>query len=242
MKKFLLILWIITYALLRSVSPTLAVAESTPAECRGSESPSAECGGGASYACILEEDVYFYTTAQDTSGIFILPRTYYVKVLSVGEIYTQVEYLSDSEHTQALRGYCRSEQLTFVDYTPVNPYLYATFSVTYTAEEGWEDDELVGKIELNCAYYGSYSIGSKQYAYVLQNGRYVYVPYPADFSYAENPEFSERNSETAEEAESEGNGLRIGILTVLCLLVPILTAIILQSSKRPTYDAPDQEL
>ncbi len=210
-----------------------------PAECMGAERLSAESVDSAAYACILSNDVYFYTTAQDTSGIFTLPQTYYVKVLSIGEHFTKVEYQTDSEYTQILQGYCKTEQLTFVDYIPVNPYLYATFSVIYTAEDGWADDELVGKIELNCAYYGSYSIGSKQYAYVLQNGKYVYVPYPTEFSYPDNLEYSERTKETSPEQENNGNGLRIGILTVLCLLVPILATIILQSSKRPTYDPQD---
>ena len=186
------------------------------------------------YACILTDGIYFYTSEQESSGVFILPKSYYVKVVATGKKFTQVEYLTDGEHTKVLRGYCLTEQLTFVDYIPVNPYLYATFSVIYTVEDGWAGDELIYKIELTCAYYGSYSIGSKQYAYVLQNGKYAYVPKPNDFTYTENTEYAERNTEHTEVEES-GNGIRIGILTVLCILVPILAAMILQSSKRAPH-------
>ena len=227
MKKFFILVWTLLYAFLIPSSIILTAADSnTPTE----------HASDAAYACILSDDVYFYTSEQETSGVFILPKTYYVKILSIGERFTQVEYLTDNEQTRALRGYCLTEQLTFVDYIPVNPYLYATFSVIYTAQDGWAGDELIDKIELICAYYGSYSIGSKQYAYVLQNGKYVYVPKPSDFSYAENTEYAERQGETAEESEERGNGIRIGILAVLCLLVPLLAAIILQSSKRSPYD------
>lgn len=232
MKKFILLLLMLLYTLPSPLSVAITLAEHRPAE---------QEIGEESYACILDENVYFYTSAQETSGVFVLPKTYYVKVLSVGERFTQVEYLTDGEHTQAIRGYCLTEKLTFVDYIPVNPYLYATFSVIYTAEDGWADDELIDKIELTCAYYGSYSMGSKEYAYVLQSGKYVYVPFPSDFRYSENTEHAERSEEFAEPTSENGNGLRIGILAVLCLLVPILAAMILQTSKRAPYDSPTDE-
>ncbi len=195
----------------------------------------AETGGG--YACILSEDVYFYTAETEYSGIFTLPKTYYVKVLSIGERFTQVEYLTDTEHTKTLRGYCLTEQLTFVDYTPLNPYLYATFDVIYTPEGGETGDQLLEKLTLTCGYYGDYSIGSKRYAYVLQNGEYAYVPRPDRFSYVENPEYENRITDpTPEEGTSAVNPVQIGVLAVLCLLVPLLSAIILKRGKSPTYD------
>jgi len=221
MKKFFMLLLVAMYTLLSPLSIASASAESEP-----------------TYACILTDDVYFYTSESEHSGIFTLPRTYYVKVLSIGEPFTQVEYLTDGEHTQTLRGYCLTEELTFVDYTPVNPYLYATFEVIYTVQDGDENDDLLGKISVTCGYYGNYSIGSKEYAYVLQRGEYVYVPKPADFTYAENGEYASRQEPTPPSASTDGSDpIRIAVLAVLCLLVPLLAAIILQSSKRHSYEA-----
>ena len=186
------------------------------------------------YACILNDDVYFYPT-ETAEGLFTLPKTYYVKVISEGKSFTAIEYLTDGEHTKRLVGYCRTEQLTFVDYIPVNPYLYATFDVTYTAERSDASDGMLNKITLTCAYYGAYSIGSKEYAYVLQEGAYGYVPMPEDFSYPTNSEYAERHAKD-EGQNDEARPMQIAILIVLCLLVPLLAAIVLRTSKRTSFD------
>jgi hypothetical protein len=192
---------------------------------------------GAQYACVLSDDVYFYTTENEYSGIFTLPKTYYVKILSVGERFTRVEYLTDTEYTKTLVGYCLTYQLTFVDYTPLNPYLYTTFDVIYTAANGDGNDEILEKLVFTCGYYGEYSIGAKRYAYVYQNGSCAYVPRPEDFRYAENPEYADRLSSPAESPSEEGiNPIQLGVLAVLCLLVPLLAAIILKTNKAPVYD------
>jgi hypothetical protein len=148
-----------------------------------------------------------------------------------------VEYLTDTKHTKTLIGYCLTYQLTFVDYTPVNPYLYATFEVVYTPENVDGSDELIERLVFTCGYYGEYAIGAKRYAYVYKNGEYAYVPHPEDFAYPENTEYADRLSLVGNnEAATTANPIQLGILAVLCLLVPLLAAIILKSNKSPTYD------
>ena len=193
--------------------------------------------GEAQYACILSEGVYFYTSENEYSGIFTLPKTYYVKILSVGERFTRVEYLTDTTHTKTLVGYCLTHQLTFVDYTPVNPYLYTTFDVIYTAANGDNNDDILDKLVFTCGYYGDYAIGAKRYAYVYKNGEYAYVPRPENFEYPESTEYADRLSSPNEsEGAATVNPIQLGILAVLCLLVPLLAAIILKSNKAPVYD------
>lgn len=224
MKKFFTIILFVLNTFLSPLAVVSAGADST-----------------AQYACILSEDTYFYETEKSAGGLFVLPKTYYVKVLSIGDEFTKVEYQADTEHTQTLIGYCKTSQLTFVDYIPVNPYLYATFEVIYTAEDAEKDDDLLGKITFTCAYYGDYSIGSKQYAYVLREGEYAYVPKPLGFRYEENTEHAEWLSSQGESplVDTTATPIQIGVLVVLCLLVPLLSAVIIKSSHAPTYDIED---
>ena len=220
MKKILTMLALFILLTIGAPTATAAMAEPSP-----------------QYACVLSDDVYFYTSENESSGIFTLPKTYYVKVLSTGERFTRVEYLTDTEYTKTLVGYCLTHQLTFVDYVPRQPFLYATFEVVYTAADGEGSDELLEKLVFTCGYYGEYSIGAKRYAYVYQNGSCAYVPRPEHFRYAENPEYAERLSNSSEPSSNEDvNPIQLGVLAVLCLLVPLLAAIILKNNKAPIYD------
>ncbi len=196
------------------------------------------------YACILSDHAYFYASESEQSGLFILPKTYYVKVLVPSYPYTKVEYLSDGVNTRKLVGYCLTSDLTFVDYVPQMPYLFKTFEVTYTAN-GDISDPFLNKITVTCAYYGDYTVGSKTYAYVLQGDEFGYVPKPEVFFYTENPEYAEHLKENPPEENVEGgtgssNPLQIAILIVLCLLVPILAAAVFRSSKKRPYDFEDE--
>lgn len=197
------------------------------------------------YACILTDHAYFYASESEQSGLFILPKTYYVKVLLPSYPYTKVEYLSDGANSRKLIGYCLTSDLTFVDYTPKMPYLFKTFEVTYTAN-GDANDPFLNKITVTCSYYGDYTVGSKNYAYVLQGDSFGYVPKPSDFFFTENPEYAEHLKENPPQDSGEEAGssspLQIAILIVLCLLVPILAAAVFRSSKKRPYDFEEDDL
>ncbi len=200
----------------------------------------------AGYACIRSEDVYLYSEENDKSGLFVLPYTYYVRVLSTGVRYSYVEYLSDGPHTQKITGYCKTADLTFVDYTPARPYLYYTFDVTYYIEDAspsLKDDSFLSSITITCSYYGEYRVGSKTYCYVLREGTFGYIPKPSDLSYELNEEYDNHTSE--ESATDVGNfgdketmpPAQIAILVLLCILVPVIAALILRPPKKPPYES-----
>ncbi|MBQ8320348.1 MAG: hypothetical protein IJX81_05655 [Clostridia bacterium] len=196
---------------------------------------------GSEYACILGEETYFYSEENERSGLFILPSTYYVHVLVASYPYSRVEYLSDGVSTRKLVGYCLTSELTFVEYIPKSPYLFKTFEVTYTAENGDLSDPFLNKLTVTCAYYGDYTVGSKTYAYVLQGDEFGYVPKPSTLTYAKNTEYEEYSKSLSptpsEKEEGEGVGtVQIAILIVLCLLVPILAAAVFRSTKKQPYD------
>jgi len=198
----------------------------------------------SSYACILKEETYFYSEKNERSGLFTLPKTYFVKVLLSETDFTQIEYGERSANSQTLTGYCKTADLSFVDYTPSTPYLYKTFDITYSIE-GATGAPFLTQITKTCVYYGDYKIGSATYAYVLQEGKFGYLPLPNGFSYSENTEYYDRlqdqptsapSEEKKEPTKTKSSPVQTTILILLCILIPLLAAIILKSPRRPPYD------
>ena len=202
------------------------------------------------YACVLAENTYFYASADDRRGLFVLPKTYFVKVIEYGSPYCKVEYLIDGNKTKRVVGYAHTDELTFVDFTPKTPYLTHYFDVHYRIDGGEiEDDAFLTQITVSCVYYGDFSVGSKTYCYVLRDGEFGYVPKPTNLSYLENTEYqdyldklateSPPLSQPSTETAQVETPAQIAILIVLCLLVPILAALILKPPKRPPYELDD---
>lgn len=206
------------------------------------------------YACILQDETYFYAVPEEKRGLFLLPKTYYVQLVEYGESYCKVDYLCDDTHTKKLTGYARTEQLTFVDYVPVRPYLCYVFDVKYQIQETDKtDSSFLTQMTVTCAYYGDYNVGSETYCYVLRGEEFGYVPKPSSLQYEENTEYAdyirtmeETKSDPTQSADGETpkkeggiSPLQIGILVALCLLVPILAALILKPPRRPPYDKGD---
>ena len=198
------------------------------------------------YACILE-DAFFYSAPDERYGVFLLPKTYYVKVTEYGAEYCKIEYLYDAAATRKLTGYAKTELLTFVDYIPSRPYLYYIFQLKYTiGDTQFEDSSFLTQITTECAYYGDYKIGSKTYCYVLRGETFGYVPKPETLSYEENTEYADRLASNTSASESNtsdtpsnSSPAQIAILVALCLLVPILAAFIVRPPKRPPYESDD---
>lgn len=200
------------------------------------------------YACILTDSAFFYSTADDKRGLFLLPRTYYVRLLDYGNEYCRVEYLQDSDKAKRLVGYAKTEDLTFVDYEPVRPYLYYVFELKYRIEDSeLTTSDFLTEIVLSCVYYGDYKIGSETYCYVLRSGEFGYVPKPSRLYYEENTEYADRlnnplpddgDTEPATKADKKNKSspAQIAILVTVCLLVPILAGLLIKPPKRPPYD------
>ncbi len=204
----------------------------------------AETPAAGSYACILEENTFFYSAADERTGLFLLPKTYYVGVLEYGGEYCKVEYLYDDAQTKRLVGYAKTSLLTFVDYIPVRPYFSCSFELNYRIDEERLGSDFLTQITLSCTYYGDYKVGSKTYCYVLRGESFGYVPKPADLTFKENTEYeeylqtlsSESAQPVAKEKEQSSSPVQIAILVALCLLVPVLAALILKPPRRPPYE------
>lgn len=200
-----------------------------------------------SYACILEES-FFYSVPDDSSGLFLLPQTYYVRLLEYGNEYSKIEYQTDDGRVRKLVGYAKTAQLTFVDYVPVNPYLFYAFDVTYTLDTAYGvSSSFLDQITMTCIYYGDYRIGSKNYCYVLRDGQFGYVPKPVSFVFEPNAEYEEYlksleasasvSTPSPDAAKPTVSPLNAAILVAICLLIPLIAALILKPPRRPPYDA-----
>lgn len=197
------------------------------------------------YACILSE-CYFYATRNERRGLFLIPETYFVKILDLADDFCRVEYLYDDDYTKRLVGYVKTSDLTFVDFTPKRPYLYRIFDVTYTIDENVSiESGILDSFTVTCAYYGDYRIGAQTYCYVLRGNEFGYVPKPENLVYDENPEYADYLASQTPPSESvsgtnqnseKGNPTQIAILIALCLLVPVLAALILKQPNRPPYE------
>lgn len=201
---------------------------------------------GETYACILEENTYFYTARDERQGLFLLPQTYYVKILESAPDYCKIEYLYDNSEVKKLVGYAKTSQLTFVEYIPQTPYLTLFFDVCYRIEENEPNsDNSLNELKITCAYYGDFYIGSKAYCYVLRGEEFGYVLKPNDLTYAKNNEYElhqkpvDAPAPEAEETDSGASPAQIAILVALCLLVPVLAGLILKPPRRPPYEQED---
>ena len=243
MKKFILwslaFLWMVSIALFPLSTPRRVVAQELQ-----TQSATASSVGG--YACICTDTAYFYTTKHNDSGLFLLPESYFVKILETGETYCKIEYLYDDTHVQKLIGYARTDQLTFVDYVPDRPYLYCLFNLRYTLEDSFNGNGFLDDITVLCAYYGDYTVGSKTYCYVLQGDEFGYVPKPNDLVVEKSTEYADRlaaskppteDNAPTDNSATQSNPAQIAILVALCLLVPILAALILKPPRRPPYES-----
>ncbi len=200
-----------------------------------------------SYACVLT-DAYFYSQPTDQNGLFLLPKTYFVKTLEYSDTFCKIEYLYDDDHVSRLVGYAKTEELTFVDFIPERPYLYYLFEISYTLDKSETEtptqNGLLQEITFTCAYYGDYPIGSKTYCYVLRGEEFGYIPKPETLVFEPNTEYQAHQNPIEKEEfepqeESAPSGVQIAILVAFCLLVPILAAFILKPPRRPPYD-PDE--
>jgi len=202
--------------------------------------------GEISYACILGENTFFYTARDEKQGLFLLPKTYYVKILEPAPDYCKIEYLYDGSDVKKVVGYAKTSELTLVDYTPTTPYLHHVFTVDYLLN-GETGDDAFHKITLSCTYYGDYIIGSKTYCYVLRGNEFGYVPKPTELTYPLNDEYANRlaqetfqtDDSDSEDAQTHTNPALIALLVALCLLVPVLSALVLKPPKKPPYETED---
>ena len=192
------------------------------------------------YAVAAASDVWLYEREDEESALFCLPYSYYVKVSSRGAEYSSVEYLTDEGPFQRIRGYCKTEELTFVRFTPKRPYLYREISVTYTLPQAGNAALGNGSfmsVQRTFVYYGHRYAGGQLYYYVLAGGTFDYIPMNEPLSYDYNDDFLQDASSTAGKKSS----LPAAGIAVICVgaAAAVGVAVFVLRGKKP---APPEEL
>ncbi len=182
----------------------------------------------AAYARITQPNVYFYENADENSGLFILPETYFVKVTGETQEYYAAEYLSDTPGRTPLRGYCRKADVELVDYIPETPFLVYDTQVTFRSSSDDLPDEFIVEYKVSAAFYGTFSYGSSTCCFVELDGRFGYVPASscAPLAYPPNTEHSETTStDTDPGSPAPQSASALNVVLISALSVAALGAV-----------------
>ncbi len=195
-------------------------------------------GSGERYAVAAREDVWFYSAENEESGLFLIPYTYYVRVLREGTLFTAVQYLDDIAPYRAINGFCKTEALTFVDFVPARPYLRREITVTYSiAGENPMGGGAFNKIERRFVYYGTSFAGTARYFYVYADGIFDYVPATQDILYELNTDYLTQTSGGASEepppaeVSSAPSAVQIVAICAAALAILAVVALVLRGKK-----------
>lgn len=206
-------------------------------------SPAAEV-----YAVAARNDVWLYAEENEESGLFLLPYTYYVRVEERGEEFSSVVYGTDEAPYRAVRGYCKTEMLTFVDFIPERPFLKLEVTLTYTVPDFFRDGNgTFDEIERTFHYYGTSYLGTQRYFYVLSDGVFDYIPAARDVNYELNTDYLTDVSAPAEElpveeeSSSALSGIEIAALILGILAVAAIAFFVLRGRKAPSAAAEGEE-
>ena len=219
-------------------SPVLTVrAEET-------QTPAAEV-----YAVAARNDVWLYAEENEESGLFLLPYTYYVRVVERGEPFSAVVYGTDEAPYRAVKGYCKTALLTFVGFVPKRPFLKLEVTVTYTVPGTSSEmgNGTFDEIERSFHYYGTSYLGTQRYFYVLSDGVFDYIPPARDDNYELNTDYLTDVSGPAEEppVEEEAtssalSGIEIAALILGILAVAAIAFFVLRGRKAPSAAEADE--
>lgn len=192
------------------------------------------------YGRILTEDAGFYSDKGDDFKFYI-PYSYYVKILSVGELYSKVSYGYEDNKYPIINGYVYTENLHISDYVPTSPFAVITLTVI-------SDGVLFGNIDLTeqkvgvCSgkqvfYYGdAYATNGEDLCYVCYDGYLGYMrlscfssftiklnPDPIDYPEIESSTYS---NQTAEKSSFFKND-KIQLMIIACISIVSVSVVYL---------------
>ena len=190
------------------------------------------------YAVAADSNVWFYSSESEDSKLFLIPETYYVRVLSEGDVFSAVEYLVNDAPDKKVMGYCRTSALTFVSFIPARPFLRKTITVSYSLPDAGLLGGEFSSVQKTFVYYGMRYESGQLYFYVLDGTSFGYIP-------AESPIDFERNDDWLNVEEPPVSGeteppmpdespsvVQIIIICVICAAAVIVAAFVLRGRKR----------
>lgn len=206
------------------------------------------------YAQVISDDCAFFSDASLKIVKFYIPKTYCVKIVSVGVESSRVVYLDDAPNLPKAEGYVLNVCLNFLDEKP--DVCYPDITLTSLSDEVIFGDFDLKKPKAvidagsSANFFGEIVIESDTYLYVYVNG---YVGYMrkgcfSPFSIPENPIIvkapevnydEERESSFLNERDNDDKNLKVSeILIIAVMVVAGLTLIffILKPNKNQKRD------
>lgn len=131
------------------------------------------------YARILSENTIFYANPDCTIPKFIIPYSYFVRILQIGTESTKVSYMDQNSGLPASIGYIKTCDLFLFNDIPLNPY--PVLKLTLKSDEILfaDSDCNYPKTVLTdgcvAVYYGELTIDGITFCYVYASGFIGYV-------------------------------------------------------------------
>ena len=130
------------------------------------------------YARILDDDVYFYgnETLSPSDVLFVLPKGYYVKVISAGELYFECVYADSSNDYSKILGFIEKDNVELCE--GVSP-LYPSISLSTISQTNMYSDPSASS-EVVVSLFSGQSV--EFYGYAVDHD-FLFVKAGNDFGY-----------------------------------------------------------
>jgi len=211
------------------------------------------------YSRILSEEVVLYSDRSLSSPWFILPYSYYVRIISAEGRAVKVEYKGDNPLRPSIKGYISSSDIEISDETPAAPYPSVSFTIGQNClvfkDANFNYPEAVAE-NSSVEFYGTYikSDGEKYvYGYITSASGDKFVGYVASsallgFAVPELPVYiPEIDSESLAEPEKESssqpvNALGDNLQVVIIVGISVVAISIVYLLFRPSGKAKEEVL
>ncbi len=190
------------------------------------------------YAVAPDSNVWFYSSEREEDKLFLLPETYYVRILSTGETYSAVEYLVNEPPYKKIMGYCRTDAIQPVPFTPERPYLKKQITAKYTIPDsgGGISGPMLGTIEKMFVYYGLRYENGQLYYYVLDGETFGYIPAQSAPDFERNDDWLNYKPTPPDDGEVKGKSGSSAVQIVIVCVVgacAVAVAVLLLRGKKP---------
>lgn len=191
----------------------------------------------SSYARATSREAYFCTSADLATGIFAVPYTYCVEILSEDGDWYRVKYAEDYGIYRAVYGYVQKSDFEVLSEAPKTVYLYKSVSVTFSQDAPAGNLPVIDDITVNAAFYGSYYSGAAGYSYVLCDDSFGYIvganeDYPLIL-----PE--DDAADTEDDAQPNNSVTVVAAVVIGALALLALALLVLSGKKRPKHTHED---
>ncbi len=199
--------------------------------------------GENGYAAVVRRDAALLSEP-DGDPLFVLPYTYFVRILGKEGGYYRVRYAEDRRPYQAVEGYCAEDGLAPVPFLPQTPYLERSVEFVYAIDDpgGAADRELLS-VTRTFPYYGYLYDNGCLYYCVLDGGTLKRIPADGPLDYEENGEYADyvASLPAGGEEEDEG-GLSAAAIAGICVAcaAAVGVAALAARGKRPPAADPER--